>query len=74
MSLDPALNCVHVIFFVTDGRNQVQPGGPLFGIHNSNDGKICTIKGGIPIVREGECLGAIGVSGGMPDEDWVNPL
>lgn len=43
----------------------------MFGIQNSNEGRFCTIKGGIPVVWEGECLGGVGVSGGTPDEDWV---
>jgi uncharacterized protein GlcG (DUF336 family) len=31
--------------------------------------RICPISGGVPIVVEGRVIGAVGVSGGMPDQD-----
>ncbi|ABH00008.1 possible GlcG protein (plasmid) [Rhodococcus jostii RHA1] len=31
--------------------------------------RICPISGGVPIVLEGRVIGAVGVSGGMPDQD-----
>jgi uncharacterized protein GlcG (DUF336 family) len=46
-----------------------QPGQPLFGINTTNGGRIVIFAGGIPLMRDGELLGAIGVSGGTPDED-----
>ncbi len=46
-----------------------QPGGPLYGIENSNDGLI-TFPGGLPIVdAEGVLIGAIGVSGSSVEND-----
>ncbi|WP_254509276.1 GlcG/HbpS family heme-binding protein [Anatilimnocola floriformis] len=46
-----------------------QPSGPLFGIEHSNAGLI-TFPGGLPIVnRDGELIGAIGVSGSTVDND-----
>ncbi|GAB2586895.1 GlcG/HbpS family heme-binding protein [Spirosoma areae] len=46
-----------------------QPGGPLYNIEHSNGGLI-TFPGGIPIKnREGEIIGAIGVSGSSVDND-----
>jgi uncharacterized protein GlcG (DUF336 family) len=50
---------------------KVGPGGPLFGIQNSNDGRFTTIAGGVPIIVDGHCVGAIGVSGGLPSQDEV---
>src|ERR687883_661383 len=41
-----------------------QSGGQFFGIHASNNGKIMIFAGGIPLKRNGEVVGAIGVSGG----------
>src|SRR5215212_11525453 len=41
-----------------------QSGGQFFGIHASNNGRIMIFAGGIPIKRNGEVVGAIGVSGG----------
>ncbi|KAK3050801.1 hypothetical protein LTR09_007877 [Extremus antarcticus] len=45
------------------------PGGPAFGIHNSNGGRFSIIGGGIPIVIDGVTVGAIGVSTGTPAQD-----
>lgn len=46
-----------------------QPGQPLFGINTTNGGRIVIFAGGIPLERDGEVVGAIGVSGGTVDED-----
>jgi uncharacterized protein GlcG (DUF336 family) len=46
-----------------------QPGEPLFGIHTSNNGRLIIFAGGIPLERDGEVVGAIGVSGGSIDQD-----
>lgn len=46
-----------------------QPGGSLFNIEHSNQGLI-TFPGGIPIKnKEGEIIGAIGVSGSSVEND-----
>jgi uncharacterized protein GlcG (DUF336 family) len=46
-----------------------QPGQPLFGIHNADDGRIVIFGGGFPLQRDGDLIGAIGVSGGSVEED-----
>ena len=46
-----------------------QPGQPLFGINTTNGGRIVIFAGGIPLMRGGEVVGAVGVSGGTVDED-----
>ncbi|MGB5595279.1 MAG: heme-binding protein [Crocosphaera sp.] len=46
-----------------------QSGGQFFGIHASNNGKIMIFAGGIPLYREGQVVGAIGVSGGSGEQD-----
>ena len=46
-----------------------QPGGPAYGIHNSNGGRFCIIGGGLPIEVDGVVVGAIGVSTGTPAQD-----
>ena len=45
------------------------PGSPAFGIHVSNDGKFCTIGGGLPVMSGKDCIGGIGVSSGTPAQD-----
>jgi uncharacterized protein GlcG (DUF336 family) len=46
-----------------------QSGGQFFGIHASNNGKVMIFAGGIPLKKNGEVVGAIGVSGGSGDQD-----
>lgn len=46
-----------------------QPGASLYGIGNTNEGRIVTFGGGFPIESDGEILGAVGASGGSPEED-----
>ena len=49
--------------------DMAQPGQPLFGINTTNGGRIVIFAGGVPLMRDGEVVGAVGVSGGTPDED-----
>jgi uncharacterized protein GlcG (DUF336 family) len=46
-----------------------QPGEPLFGINASNDGRVVIFAGGVPLKADGKVIGAVGVSGGRPDQD-----
>lgn len=46
-----------------------QPGEQFFGIHTSNSGRVMIFAGGIPLKRDGQVVGAIGVSGGMGKQD-----
>ena len=52
-----------------DLANLAQPGGPFFGIHASNEGRVMIFAGGVPLKREGTVVGAIGVSGGSGEQD-----
>ncbi|SEP07496.1 Uncharacterized conserved protein GlcG, DUF336 family [Halogranum amylolyticum] len=46
-----------------------QPGESLYGLGNTNDGRIVTFGGGIPLEVDGRVVGAVGVSGGSAEED-----
>jgi uncharacterized protein GlcG (DUF336 family) len=46
-----------------------QSGDQFFGIHASNDGKVMIFAGGVPLLRDGKVIGAIGVSGGLGKQD-----
>jgi uncharacterized protein GlcG (DUF336 family) len=46
-----------------------QPNQPLFGITASNQGRLIVFPGGIPLLSDGEVVGAIGVSGGSIEQD-----
>ncbi len=46
-----------------------QPGGPLYGIQFTNQGKIVIFGGGVPLRLNGKLIGAFGVSGGSAEQD-----
>ena len=46
-----------------------QPGQPLFGITASNEGRVVIFAGGVPLKHDGRVVGAVGSSGGQPDQD-----
>jgi uncharacterized protein GlcG (DUF336 family) len=46
-----------------------QSGEPLFGIQESNAGKVVIFGGGIPIIFEGNIIGAVGASAGTVEQD-----
>ena len=50
------------------GKNS-QSGDQFFGIHASNDGKVMIFAGGVPLRENGKVIGAIGVSGGLGEQD-----
>jgi uncharacterized protein GlcG (DUF336 family)/uncharacterized protein with PIN domain len=50
------------------GENS-QPGQDFYGIVVSNLGKVMVFAGGIPLTRDGQVVGAIGVSGGTGQQD-----
>ena len=46
-----------------------QPGESLYGLGNTNEGRIITFGGGIPLESDGRVVGGVGVSGGSAEED-----
>lgn len=46
-----------------------QPGASLYGLQQTNQGRIVTFGGGVPLVRSGKVVGALGVSGGTAEQD-----
>ena len=47
------------------------PGGSLYGIQFTNQGKVVIFGGGEPLMWSGEMIGAVGVSGGTAEQDTV---
>lgn len=45
------------------------PGGKAFGIHVSNQGRFMIFGGGLPVLVEGQTIGAIGCSSGTVEQD-----
>jgi uncharacterized protein GlcG (DUF336 family) len=52
-----------------DLYEKAQPGGSLYGIGVSNDGRVITFPGGVPLANGDEIVGAVGVSGGEVAQD-----
>jgi uncharacterized protein GlcG (DUF336 family) len=48
-----------------------QPGAEAYGIQHSNNGRVVIFAGGFPVEHDGASIGAIGVAGGIGDEDAV---
>ncbi len=46
-----------------------QSGRPLFGIQDSNAGKVVIFGGGIPVMLGGAIVGAVGASAGTVEQD-----
>ena len=69
ISINKAFTAIALQTQTKDLAPQTQPGQPLFGLNTTNNGRIVIFAGGIPLVRNGEILGAIGVSSGTVDED-----
>lgn len=53
----------------SDYNKANQPGQLAFGIHAAHQGRMSTVGGGYPIFHEDDCVGGIGVSGGLPTQD-----
>lgn len=45
------------------------PGGAVFGLTSAHGGRFVVIAGGLPIIKDGEVIGGIGVSSGTPAQD-----
>lgn len=46
-----------------------QPGAPLYGIQQTNNGQIVIFGGGEPLLLKDRIIGALGVSGGTAEQD-----
>ena len=45
------------------------PGSLAYGLHNELGGRFSPIAGGIPVLINGDVIGGIGVSSGVPQQD-----
>ena len=53
----------------SDLATLAQSGKPLFGIQESNEGKVVIFGGGVPVVLDGTIVGAVGASAGTVEQD-----
>ena len=74
-SFDIALNKTYtsVAFRMSTAKlgGLAAPGGSLYGIQFTNQGTVVIFGGGEPLMRNGEMIGAVGVSGGTAEQDTV---
>jgi uncharacterized protein GlcG (DUF336 family) len=69
IAISKAYTAVAFNMTTEDLGKESQAGKSLFGIHATNNGKIVIFGGGIPLLRKGVLVGAIGVSGGSVAQD-----
>ncbi len=69
IALNKAYTCAALKMPTTQLKGLSQPGGDLYGIQHTNNGRIVIFGGGIPIVVNGQCIGGLGVSGGSEAQD-----
>lgn len=50
---------------------KIKPESELFGLNNTNNGRIIPFGGGFPIIVDGDVIGGVGVSGGTVEEDMA---
>lgn len=46
-----------------------RPDGPIYGLNDAHGGRLVIFPGGVPLVRDGNIVGAIGVSTGTIEQD-----
>jgi len=69
IAIDKAFTSASFTYPTRNLANLSQPGQPLFGINTTSGGRIVTFAGGLPLEREGDIVGAVGVSGGSVEQD-----
>ena len=52
-----------------DLTDLTRPAAPLFGLNDAHGGGLCIFPGGVLLVRDGNILGAVGVSSGTIEQD-----
>ncbi len=69
LAIDKAMTARIFDTSTADLARLATPGQPLFGIHQSNAGKVVIFAGGIPVVFDGSVVGAVGASAGTLEQD-----
>ena len=72
IALNKAFTVVALKMSTSTLKPLAQPGGSLYGIQFTNNGKIVIFGGGVPLYnKEGKIIGGLGVSGGSEEQDTV---
>jgi uncharacterized protein GlcG (DUF336 family) len=67
IAIRKAATAVLMNMSTADLYDAAQPGAPLYGIETT--GSLVVFGGGIRLLRDGQVVGAVGVSGGTVDQD-----
>lgn len=72
IALNKAFTVVALKMSTSALKPLAQPGGSLYGIQFTNNGKIVIFGGGVPLYnKEGKIIGGLGVSGGSEEQDTL---
>jgi uncharacterized protein GlcG (DUF336 family) len=69
IALNKAYTCAALKMPTTQLKRLSQPGGELYGVQHTNEGKIVIFGGGVPIRYGDKVIGGLGVSGGSEAQD-----
>lgn len=69
ISINKAYTAIAFQCETRDLTDDTRPDGPIFGLSDAHGGRLVIFPGGIPLVRDGDIVGAIGVSTGSVDQD-----
>lgn len=69
ISINKAYTAIAFQGQTADLTADTRPDGPIYGLSDAHGGRLAVFPGGIPLVREGRIVGAIGVSTGTIEQD-----
>ena len=71
IAVNKAFTSVALKMPTTALKTLAKPGGELYGIQFTNNGRIIVFGGGEPLKTEGKIVGGLGVSGGSEEQDTL---
>ena len=69
ISINKAYTAIAFQGETADLQPMTRPDGPIYGLSDAHGGRLVVFPGGIPLVRDGSIVGAIGVSTGTIEQD-----
>ncbi len=69
ISINKAYTAIAFQCQTADLTADTRPDGPIYGLNDAHGGRLVVFPGGIPLVRDGNIVGAIGVSTGTTEQD-----
>ena len=69
ISINKAYTAIAFQCQTADLTDDTRPDGPIYGLSDAHGGRLVIFPGGIPLVRDGGIVGAIGVSTGTVEQD-----